>query len=109
MHSERHADGHWSGDLLIADWDDLEKSIASEVHVKRTESQDVQVTRPHVTDHSSKRNTWYLDLFAIDKFEKKDMKREATPMHKSNLHLPMKREATPYRPHPAKETSICRT
>ena len=30
MHRERHADGHWSGDLLIADWDDLEKSIASD-------------------------------------------------------------------------------
>ena len=57
MHSERRADGHWSGDLLIADWDDLEKNIASEVHVKRTESQDVQVTRADVTDHSSKRNT----------------------------------------------------
>ena len=72
MHSERRVDVHWSGDLLFADWDDLEKSIASEVHVKRTESQDVQVTREHMTDHSSKRNTWYLDLFAIDKSEKKE-------------------------------------
>ena len=30
MHSERRADVHWSGDLLIADWDDLEKSIGSD-------------------------------------------------------------------------------
>ena len=41
------AGGGWPGDLLIVDWDDLEKNIASEVNVKRFESQEVQVTTAH--------------------------------------------------------------
>ena len=30
--------GGWSGDMLIAGWDDWEKSIASQVHVERFKS-----------------------------------------------------------------------
>ena len=36
-----HTGGKSSGDLLIADWDEPEKNIASEVHVERFESQEV--------------------------------------------------------------------
>ena len=33
-----HAGGGWTEDLLIADWDELEKNVAPEVHVKRFKS-----------------------------------------------------------------------
>ena len=34
-----------SGDLLVADWDDLEKNIVSEVHVKRFKSPEVRAIK----------------------------------------------------------------
>ena len=36
--------GGWSGDFLVADGEDLEKNIASDVHVKSFKSQEGQVT-----------------------------------------------------------------
>ena len=39
-----HTGDRWSGDLLIADWDEVEKKIALEVHVKRFKSPEAQVT-----------------------------------------------------------------
>ena len=33
--------GGWTGDLIIADWHDIEKYVASEVHVKRFKSEEV--------------------------------------------------------------------
>ena len=39
--------GGWSGDLLIADGDDFEKNIASEVPAKRFTSKEIQVTTVH--------------------------------------------------------------
>ena len=33
-----HAGGGWTEDLLIVDWDELEKNVALEVHVKRLKS-----------------------------------------------------------------------
>ena len=39
-----HTGGEWSGDLLIADWDDLAKIIASSLHVTTLKSHEAQVT-----------------------------------------------------------------
>ena len=44
LHWVRSAHGRWTGCLPIADLDDLEKNIASGVHVDRLRSQEVQVT-----------------------------------------------------------------
>ena len=39
------AGGGWSGDLMIADCEDLQESKASEIYVKRSESQEVVVKK----------------------------------------------------------------
>ena len=35
--------GGWTGDLIIADWRDMENHVASEVHVKRFNSKSVGI------------------------------------------------------------------
>ena len=39
-----HAGGAWAEDMFIADWDDLVKNVASEVHVKRFRSKEIGIT-----------------------------------------------------------------
>ena len=37
--------GSWTGDLIIADWHDTDNNVASEVHVKRSESNEVGINK----------------------------------------------------------------
>ena len=39
-----HTGGGWSGHLVVADGDDIEKSIAPAAHVKRMKAQEIRVT-----------------------------------------------------------------
>ena len=75
----------WSGDLLIADWDDLVKNIASEVHVKRLKSEEVQVTTVQgkcvtpCADGPLKQEGHVVSRhLRFDNFKNKTMTREAT-------------------------------
>ena len=78
--------GEWSGDLLIADSDDLEKKHRLRSRrPERFKSQEVQVTTAHgntschvMMDLLSKKDTSSLDLSVTDNFKKKTMMREAS-------------------------------
>ena len=74
-----HTGGGWTRDMLIADREELEKYVASEVHVKRFKSQDVQV---------GQLLRKYSDLYAFDYFGKKIRVREETPTLKGTRNLP---------------------
>ena len=74
------AGGEWSGDLLIADSDDLEKKHRLRSRrPERFKSQEVQVTTAHghtschvMMDLLSKKDTSSLDLSVTDNFKKED-------------------------------------
>ena len=77
--------GGWSGDLLIADWDDLMKNIASEVHVKRLKSEEVQLTKfqdkcviPCADGSLEQEGHVVSRHLRFDNFKNKTMTREAT-------------------------------
>ena len=38
-----HTEAKWTGDLLSAEWEDLKKNVAFEVHVKRFKSREIRV------------------------------------------------------------------
>ena len=84
-----HTEGGWIGDLLSADWDELEKNIASGVHVKRFNHRQVQIDtcikqEGHVV----------LRPHHIRFLSKTIRKREQTPTLKDTLFFGVMREET---------------
>ena len=75
----RSQGGGWTEDLLIADWEELEKNVASEVHIKRsnlekyksTPAEDLFSNIPRCRRIDQTSATSYLVFTALNHFSKK--------------------------------------
>ena len=97
-----HTGGGWTGDLLIADWGELEERAAPESHVVRFRSQDVDVDTCRgyfwhsrvQTERSHEWDTSYLVFHAFAHFSKKMGMREETRTLTEALNFAKMREET---------------
>ena len=71
------AGGGWSGDLMVADYEDLQESEAPEIHVKRSNSQEVIVNGDRPRPSSiAERNHEPEDDVEIEEGDKKERETE---------------------------------
>ena len=80
-------------DMLVADWYDLNKHSASEVHVKRLNDQEVQVKTDHgntsfhvLMDFLHNKDMSSLDLSVNSNFKNKTMTKKTTPSPPRHQH-----------------------